>query len=248
MTIIGIFIKHGASDEYVGELTSLTIRHESVRIVRIAHRGSDSAPTHRMMLDDLKLAPGWTKTTEDGRDYIGFKFDDPSFVAPIRVSSTVAMVGPSTSAGRGRRGARRLTSAAPPGLAGRGSSCPTVSISAITKSIGISPLQAVFRRVAGIIERQPPDLVAFMGDFTTRGDRAALSDCVAYIRQLFPAGSRGPAMLLFGNHDVNRADDPDSDERFATISSSPVLVPSSPRPRRSSSLRIIRLSLIRPGI
>ena len=83
MTILGTFIKTGSPSEYVGELTSFTIRHESVRIVPVAHRGSDSAPTHRMMLDDLELAPGWTKTTEDGRDYIGFKFDDPSFVAPI---------------------------------------------------------------------------------------------------------------------------------------------------------------------
>lgn len=87
----------------------------------------------------------------------------------------------------------------------------------VTNSIGLAPLQAVFRRVAGIIERNPPDLIVFMGDFTTRGDHGVLARCVAYIKTLFPAGMPVPTMLLFGNHDIDRRQNPDDDGRFETI-------------------------------
>ena len=82
MTIIGTFIRTG-KDEYVGELVSFTIRRESVRIVPATDRTGDNAPTHLLMAGDIEVAQGWAKRTQNERDYISFRIDDPGFVAPI---------------------------------------------------------------------------------------------------------------------------------------------------------------------
>ena len=82
MTTLGTFIRTG-KDEYVGELRSFTIRRESIRIVSVADRTGDNAPTHLMMDGEVEIAQGWLKHTQDKRPYIGFRIDDPGFVATI---------------------------------------------------------------------------------------------------------------------------------------------------------------------
>jgi len=71
------------------------------------------------------------------------------------------------------------------------------------------------------IEEENPELVAFMGDFTNRGDAAGLADCLSYLRRLFPTdwkpGSAPTCQFLIGNHDVDRRKDPDTDDRFHDI-------------------------------
>ncbi|HEX8224630.1 MAG TPA: metallophosphoesterase [Allosphingosinicella sp.] len=93
--------------------------------------------------------------------------------------------------------------------------------SALSEAIGTSPLQAVFRQVAHILERREIHLVSFMGDFTTRGDEAALQDCLRYLRRLFPVpwnlGEPPLCQVLIGNHDLDRRLDPNSDDRFERI-------------------------------
>lgn len=88
-------------------------------------------------------------------------------------------------------------------------------------SIGTAPLQAVFRSLSHILDTGGIDLITFMGDFTTRGDRAALDDCARYIRRLFadpwPVDRSPDCKLIIGNHDIDRRRDPDSDERFEDI-------------------------------
>lgn len=92
---------------------------------------------------------------------------------------------------------------------------------ALRDSIGTAPLQAVFRSLSHLLETGDIDLVAFMGDFTTRGDRAALDECARYIRGLFPdpwVQDQAPhCKLIIGNHDVDRRLDPETDHRFEDI-------------------------------
>lgn len=92
---------------------------------------------------------------------------------------------------------------------------------AVRDSIGTAPLQAVFRSLSHILEIGGIDLITFMGDFTTRGDRAVLGDCARYIRGLFadhwPADGSPDCKLIIGNHDVDRRRDPDTEERFEDI-------------------------------
>ncbi len=45
---------------------------------------------------------------------------------------------------------------------------------ALSAAIGTTPLQSIFRAVARSIEEEGPELVAFMGDFTNRGDSDGL--------------------------------------------------------------------------
>lgn len=92
---------------------------------------------------------------------------------------------------------------------------------ALRDSIGTAPLQAVFRSLSHLLDTGAVDFVTFMGDFTTRGDAAALGDCARYIRRLFaeawPAAGHPDCKLIIGNHDVDRRLDPDTDVRFENI-------------------------------
>ena len=92
---------------------------------------------------------------------------------------------------------------------------------AVRDSIGTAPLQAVFRGLSHVLEVGDIDLITFMGDFTTRGDKIALGECARYIRGLFadpwPEHSSPDCKLIIGNHDVDRRIDPSTDTRFDEI-------------------------------
>ncbi len=92
---------------------------------------------------------------------------------------------------------------------------------ALRESIGTAPLQAVFRSLSHVLETGSIDLVAFMGDFTTRGDRAVLEECANYIRGLFPDPWEQDQVphckLIIGNHDIDRRLDPEANYRFEDI-------------------------------
>lgn len=92
----------------------------------------------------------------------------------------------------------------------------------LRSALGTPPLQAVFREVARLIDRDAPALVSFMGDFTNRGEAEGLAECLSYVRKLFPdywdPSSRSPScQLLIGNHDVDRRKDPELETRFHDI-------------------------------
>lgn len=92
---------------------------------------------------------------------------------------------------------------------------------ALSAAIGTTPLQSIFRAIARSLEEEAPELVAFMGDFTNRGDLNGLTECLAYLRGLFPTewevGSEPTCQLLIGNHDVDRKKDPEKEDRFHDI-------------------------------
>jgi uncharacterized protein (DUF736 family) len=82
MAIIGSFKKSG-ENEFVGEIFTLSLNVRGVRIVPVANRTSDNAPSHRVHFGRPEIGAAWSKHSEEGRDYLSVKLDDPSFNAPI---------------------------------------------------------------------------------------------------------------------------------------------------------------------
>ena len=81
MATIGSFKKTG--NEYTGSITTLSVQAKGVRIVPEEHRANDNAPSHRVFVGKAEIGAAWTKRSNEGRDYLGVKLDDPSFTAPI---------------------------------------------------------------------------------------------------------------------------------------------------------------------
>jgi len=82
MATIGSF-KKTANDEFVGEIVTLSVQAKGVRIVPDSNPASENAPSHRVMVGRAEIGAAWTKRSNEGRDYLGLKLDDPSFTAPI---------------------------------------------------------------------------------------------------------------------------------------------------------------------
>ena len=81
MANIGSFKKSG--NEYQGEIVTLSVQTKGVRIVPEANRSSDAAPSHRVFVGRAEIGAAWSKRSNEGREYLSLKLDDPSFNAPI---------------------------------------------------------------------------------------------------------------------------------------------------------------------
>jgi uncharacterized protein (DUF736 family) len=81
MANIGSFKKTG--NEYQGEIVTLSVQTKGVRIVPEANRNNDNAPSHRVFVGRAEIGAAWSKRSNEGRDYLSLKLDDPSFNAPI---------------------------------------------------------------------------------------------------------------------------------------------------------------------
>ena len=82
MANIGSFKKVNAA-EFQGEIVTLTVQARGVRIVPEANRSNDNAPSHRVFVGRAEIGAAWPKRSNEGRDYLSVKLDDPSFNAPI---------------------------------------------------------------------------------------------------------------------------------------------------------------------
>lgn len=82
MATIGTFTKQ-ADGSFSGSIQTLSVQAKSVKIVAEDGSKSDNAPTHRLMVGRAEIGAGWTKVSNEGREYLGLKIDDPSFTAPI---------------------------------------------------------------------------------------------------------------------------------------------------------------------
>ncbi len=82
MATIGTFKKTG-SNEFTGEIVTLSVQAKNVRIVPEATRSGDNSPSHRVYVGRVEIGAAWAKRSIEGRDYLGLKLDDPSFTAPI---------------------------------------------------------------------------------------------------------------------------------------------------------------------
>ena len=81
MANIGSFKKVG--NELQGEIVTLSVQTKGVRIVPETSRGNDNAPSHRVYVGRAEIGAAWSKRSEEGRDYLSLKLDDPSFTSPI---------------------------------------------------------------------------------------------------------------------------------------------------------------------
>ena len=82
MATIGTFKKTG-NNEFNGEIVTLSLQTKNVRIVSEARATGENAPSHRVFVGRAEIGAAWSKTSNEGRAYLGLKLDDPSFNAPI---------------------------------------------------------------------------------------------------------------------------------------------------------------------
>ena len=80
MANIGSFKKVGG--ELQGEIVTLSVQTKGVRIVPEANRVNDNAPSHRVFVGRAEIGAAWSKRSNEGREYLSLKLDDPSFTAP----------------------------------------------------------------------------------------------------------------------------------------------------------------------
>ncbi len=81
MANIGSFKKAG--NEFQGEIVTLSVQTKNVRIVPQDTNGNENAPSHRVYVGRAEIGAAWSKRSNEGRDYLAVKLDDPSFNAPI---------------------------------------------------------------------------------------------------------------------------------------------------------------------
>ena len=82
MATIGTFKKTG-SNEFAGEIVTLLVQAKNVRIVPETTRSGDNSPSHRVYVGRVEIGAAWAKRSNERREYLGLKLDDPSFTAPI---------------------------------------------------------------------------------------------------------------------------------------------------------------------
>ena len=82
MATIGTF-KKASNGEFYGEIVTLSVQAKKVRIVQVDNRTNDNAPSHRVLVNRAEIGAAWSKTSNEGREYLALKLDDPSFTAPI---------------------------------------------------------------------------------------------------------------------------------------------------------------------
>ena len=81
MATIGTFKKTG--NEYVGEIVTLNVQAQNVRIVPEDSISGENAPSHRVFVGRAEIGAAWSKRSNEDRDYLSLKLDDPSFTQPI---------------------------------------------------------------------------------------------------------------------------------------------------------------------
>ena len=84
--IIGNFTCNEAQDTYTGELATLSVATRKVVFQPSEARG-DKAPSHRVVspgkTGNVELGAAWKTRSEEGRDYLSVKLDDPSLAQPL---------------------------------------------------------------------------------------------------------------------------------------------------------------------
>lgn len=85
MATIGSFTKSENGD-YSGSVKTLTLNVKA-RITPV-EKTNDKAPDFRIYAgrSEIEFGAAWRKTSNEGREYLSVKLDDPSFPAPIYAS------------------------------------------------------------------------------------------------------------------------------------------------------------------
>ena len=84
--IIGNFTYDQARDSYTGELATLEVGARKVAF-RPAEARSEKAPQYRVVglskSGDVEFGAAWKKRSEEGRDYLSVKLDDPALTQAL---------------------------------------------------------------------------------------------------------------------------------------------------------------------
>lgn len=84
MATIGTFTSN--ENGFTGSIRTLALNVKA-RIIRVENP-SEKGPQFRVYAGPVELGAAWQKTSEQGRDYLSLKLDDPSFPAPIYATLT----------------------------------------------------------------------------------------------------------------------------------------------------------------
>ena len=68
MANIGSFKKSGS--EFQGEIVTLSVQTEDVRIVPETHWANDNVPSHRVYVDLAEIGAARSQRSTEGRDYL----------------------------------------------------------------------------------------------------------------------------------------------------------------------------------
>ncbi len=80
MATIGTFVSTGSG--FSGSIKTLNLNVKA-KLVRVENP-SDKGPHFRIFAGaSVELGAAWQKVSNEGRDYLSVKLDDPSFPAPI---------------------------------------------------------------------------------------------------------------------------------------------------------------------
>jgi uncharacterized protein (DUF736 family) len=84
--IIGNFDYNEAQDTFTGELATLEVGARTV-MFRPNEAKTDKAPNYRIVsvtkTGDVEFGAAWKKRSEEGRDYLSVKLDDPALTQPL---------------------------------------------------------------------------------------------------------------------------------------------------------------------
>lgn len=81
MANIGNFTR--TANGFKGEIVTMSVQQKNVRIIAETDQTSENAPSHRVFVGRAEIGAAWSKQSQEGRDYLSVKLDDPSFSAPI---------------------------------------------------------------------------------------------------------------------------------------------------------------------
>ena len=79
MATIGTFTANG--NGYNGVISTLALNAKA-RILPVENP-TDKGPQFRIFAGNAELGAAWKKKSNEGRDYLSVKLDDPSLLAPI---------------------------------------------------------------------------------------------------------------------------------------------------------------------
>ena len=84
MATIGSFTQQ-ADGSYSGSIKTLTLNVKTAQL-RANEKTDDKAPDFRIFSGQTEFGAAWKKTSQQNREYLSVKLDDPSFPAPIYAS------------------------------------------------------------------------------------------------------------------------------------------------------------------
>ena len=84
--IIGNFNYSKAQDTYTGEIATLSGATRKL-VFKPSEATADKAPHYRIIgsskAGDIEFGAAWKKRTDEGREYLSVKLDDPALTTPI---------------------------------------------------------------------------------------------------------------------------------------------------------------------